>query len=148
MNISSRHSNSNFAHHIVIHWSLFKVSVECLHNNSHQRETIYDKLIFFVYKIVKVMKDKEWAKFELECLLLIPVFIYSNSRCKVTCKNTDLECQHIRIYTKEKPSKISNINTFAILSPYQKKSNFLATLSTLESTSFDETIKCASKWFI
>ena len=43
MNISSWHSNSNFAHHIVIHWSLFKVLIERLHNNSNQRETIYDK---------------------------------------------------------------------------------------------------------
>ena len=38
MNISSRHSNSNFAYHIVIHWSLFKVTIESLHYNSHQRE--------------------------------------------------------------------------------------------------------------
>ena len=82
INISSRHSNSNFAHHIVIHWSLFKMWFESLLNSSHQRETIYDKLIFFA-KLVKQWKSKVWAKFELECTLLI--FIYSNSKIKVTC---------------------------------------------------------------
>ena len=111
MNISSRYSNfqPNFAHHIVILWSLSKVWIESLHNNSHQRETIYNKLNFFA-KLVRPWKSKE-----LECLILI--FIYSNSKFKVTCKNEDFECQYT---TKEKPSKTSNI-TFAILPFYQKK---------------------------
>ena len=117
MNINSRHSNSNCAQHIVIHWSLFKVYIESLHYNSHQRETIHDKLIFFS-KLVRQWKSKEWAKLELQCLPLI--FIYSNSKCKVTCKNTDFERWYIRTHAKDKLSKISNI-TFAILLFYQKK---------------------------
>ena len=53
-----------------------------------------------------------WAKFELECLLMIS--IYFNSIFKVTCKNGDFECQYIRTHSEEKSSEISNI-TFAIL---------------------------------
>ena len=49
MSISSRHSDSNFAHHFVIHWSLSKVQIESLHNILHERETIYDKLIFVAW---------------------------------------------------------------------------------------------------
>ena len=79
--------------------------------NSHQRETLYDKLMFFA-KLVRQWESKEWAKFELECLLLI--FIYSNSKFKATCKNADFEFWYIRTLTKEKPSKISDI-AFAIL---------------------------------
>ena len=62
MNISRRHSNLNFVYHIAIHWSFFKVWIESLHNNSHQRETIYDKFIFFA-KLVRQWKPKEWANF-------------------------------------------------------------------------------------
>ena len=62
-----------------------------------------------------------WAKFELECLLLI--FTYSNSKFKVTCKNTDFECWYNRTHTKEKLSKIPNI-TFAIL-PFAHKNTYL-----------------------
>ena len=64
------------------------------------------------------VKTKEWAKFELECLLLL-IFINSYSKFKVTCKKADFECRYIRTHTKEKPSKISNI-AFAILTFYQK----------------------------
>ena len=48
------------------------------------------------------------------------VFIYSNSKCIVTCKNADFECQYIRAHTKERLSRISNI-AFVILPFYQKK---------------------------
>ena len=48
MDISSIHSDSNFAHYIVIHWSLFKVKIERLHDNWHQREIIHNKMILFV----------------------------------------------------------------------------------------------------
>ena len=60
---------------------------------------------------VRVLKSafRFWSKFELECLLLI--FIYSNSKFKVTFQNEDFE--YLKIHTKEKPSKVSNI-TFAI----------------------------------
>ena len=145
MNISRRHSNSNFAHHIVIHWSLFQVFIECLHNNSRQRETIHHKLILFA-KLVRQGKSKEWAKFELECPLLI--LIYSNSKFEVTCKNVDFEYfeyRYIRTHTKEKPSENRNI-IFAILPQvYQKKKylNWMAILSTLEFTALEKkTIRC------
>ena len=47
-----------------------------------------------------------------------------------------------RTHTEEKTSKISNIE-------FRHFTFFLITiLSTLESTSLDETIWCASKWFI
>ena len=146
MNISSSHSISKFVPHIVIHWSLFKVEIESLHN-SQQRETIYDKLTSFA-NLVRQWKSKEWAKFKLGCLLLI--FIYSNSKFAVTCKNADLECRYIVTHTKETP-EMSNI-TFVLLPFYPKKkkkySNQMGILSTLESTTPDKTIRSASKWFI
>ena len=71
MNISSRHSKCT--HHIVIHWSLIKVQIEIIQNDSHQRETICDKFIFFT-KLVRQWKSKEWAKFELECLFVCLFF--------------------------------------------------------------------------
>ena len=46
--------------------------------------------------------DKQMvSKFEFECLLLI--FIYSNSKFKVTCKNADFEFLYIKTDTEEKP---------------------------------------------
>ena len=109
---------------------------------SHQRETIYD-MVFFA-KLVGQWKSKEWAKYELECLLLTWLkFIYSHSKFKVICKNADFECRYIRTHTKEKPSKISNI-AFAILPFHQKK--YGHTLD--ETTTLDETISCPSKWII
>ena len=103
-------------------------------------------MIFFA-KLVRQWKLKEWAKFELECLLLI--FIYSNSNFKVTSKNGNFECWYLRTHTEEKLSKTSNI-TFAILSSYQKKKtlNRMPVLSTFESITLDETIRSASKWLI
>ena len=66
-------------------------------------ETIYDKLIYFA-KLVRRWKSREWAQFELQCLLL---FIYANSKFKITCINKAFECRYIRTHTKEKLSKIS-----------------------------------------
>ena len=43
---SGRHSNSNFAHHFVIHWLLQNGANKNQHQDSYQRETIYDKFIF------------------------------------------------------------------------------------------------------
>ena len=79
--------------------------------------------IHIFHKISKAMKVKQAksAKSDLECLLL--VFIYSNSKLKVTCENTDFEYRYNWIHTKQKPSKISNI-TFIILSSYQKKNTY------------------------
>ena len=115
---------------------LFKVLIESWHNNSQKRETI-SYILIFVEKLVRRRKSKEWAKFELECLLLI--FIYSNSKFKATCKNEDFKCRYIRTHTKEKPSKISNI-TFAIQvclfikKKKKKKKNWMAILSTVFGT--------------
>ena len=68
-------------------------------------------------KVGKAMKvKKEWAKLELECLLMI--FIYFNSTFKVTWKTPHFKCQYIITHTEEKPSKITNI-TFASLLFYQ-----------------------------
>ena len=60
-------------------------------------------------------KSKE-CKVELEDLLTI--FIWSNSKLKVTCKSVVYECRYIRTHTKEKASKIPNINFAILLSNY------------------------------
>ena len=100
--------------------------------------------IYIFAKLGRQWKSKEWAKFELECLLLI--FISSNSKFKVTSKNADFEYRYIRIHTKEKPSKIS---TCAILLFHQKKKILkLNCHREYLYTTLDETIRCASKWFI
>ena len=63
---------------------------------------------------INTWKSGQWItiivskKLKLEYLLLL-IFIYSNSKFKVTCKNRDIECQYIRTQTKEKTSKTSNI---------------------------------------
>ena len=84
-------------------------------NNSHQRETVNHKSILFA-KLVRQWKSKEWAKFELKCLLIM-IFIYSNSKFKVTCKTRTLNAGISGL--KPKRYSISNI-TFAILPFYQK----------------------------
>ena len=43
---------------------------------------------YFLCKIGQAMKSKEGARFELECLRLI--FIYFNSKFRITCKNAGL----------------------------------------------------------
>ena len=50
---------------------------------------------------------KWWAKCELECLLLISIYVIS--KFKVTCKNADFECRCISTYSEEKTSKFSYI---------------------------------------
>ena len=47
------------------------------------------------------------------------VSIYSNSKFKVTCKNAHFECLYIGTHTKEKPSKIANIEDAILLSSHQ-----------------------------
>ena len=65
--------------------------------------------------MVRQWKSKERATFELECLLLIIIFIYSTSKFKVSCKNRNFEWMPVT-----KPCKIFDI-TFFILSSYQKQ---------------------------
>ena len=46
MNISSRHSNSNFAHHFVIYWLLQTGANKNQNQDKYQRETMYNELYF------------------------------------------------------------------------------------------------------
>ena len=66
---------SNFAHRL-----LFKVQIESLHSNLHQRETSNQHF--------SKKNSKELAKLDLEFLLL--VFIYYNSKFEVFCKKQTL----------------------------------------------------------
>ena len=69
MNIVSRHSNSNVAHHNGM-WSLFEVIVNGrLHNNTHQRDALHNKLIPKA-EFVRHWKLKEWAKSDWECTVV------------------------------------------------------------------------------
>ena len=125
------------------HSSMYKLKVCIITHTKEKPSTTID--IFFA-QWVKQWKAIERAKFSLKCLLSI--CIYSNSKSRVTCTKAHFECQYIRTHTKEKQSKISKI-TFAICHFIRKKyPNWMAILSTLESTTLDETIRCASKWFI
>ena len=45
--ISSRHSNLNFAHHFVIYWLFQNGANKNQHQESYQKETISDKFVFF-----------------------------------------------------------------------------------------------------
>ena len=50
-----------------------------------------------------------WAKFELECLLLI--FIYFNLKFKVICKTRHFEWRYIRTHIEEKTSTILTLHS-------------------------------------
>ena len=86
---------------------LFKVLIESSYNNSHHMSTTNWYFSQNLKGDGRVIK--EWAKFELACLLLILIFIYSNS--KVIATNTRSLC--VSSHTKENPSEISDI-IFAI----------------------------------
>ena len=45
-----------------------------------------------------------WAKFELKCLLLI--FIYFNSKFKVSCKSGEFECLDTRTHSEGKHQRV------------------------------------------
>ena len=60
--ISSRHSNLNFAHHIVIYWLFQNGANKNQHQDSYQRETVPDKFVFFT-KLVRQKKSIGWAKY-------------------------------------------------------------------------------------
>ena len=77
-----------------------------------------------------------WAKFELECLLLI--FIYFNSKFKVTCKNGDFKLnagtsEHI---PKKICLKFLTLHLPFCLFPHQNIFTWLPGLNTLESYFF------------
>ena len=64
--ISSRHSNLSFAHHFVIYWLFQNGRNKKQHQESHQRETIPDKFVFFS-KLVRQEKSIGWAKYMYVC---------------------------------------------------------------------------------
>ena len=66
IHISSRHSNLNFAQHFVIYWLFQNGASKNQHQESHQRETIPDKFVFF-FKIGKAKKSIGWAKYMYVC---------------------------------------------------------------------------------
>ena len=47
--ISSKHSNSNFYHHFVIHWLLQNCTNRNPHLEAYQRESIKDKFVFSLF---------------------------------------------------------------------------------------------------
>ena len=152
INISSRHSNSNFAHHIIIHWSL---SIRCKLNvyivTHIKRETIYDKLIFFC-KISKAKKVNRMRKIWVRISTTnIYYFIYSKiQNLKSLVKSQTLNADTSGLIPKRRNCLKYLTLHLPFCPPFRKKkySNWMALLSTLKSTALDETIKCASKWFI
>ena len=121
---------------------IFNVLIESLHNNSHQKETIYDKLMFLAKLVRRRKSEQNLSKNVYYKYSFTPV-----QNWKSLVKNEEFECRYIRTQTKKKPSKISDI-TFAILPFYKKTySNWTAIVITLEPTTLDETIRCALKWF-
>ena len=61
MNISSKYFNSNFAHNIVIYWSLFKMSNKVYITKHTKEKSSTIKLTLFC-KIGKVMEVKRVGK--------------------------------------------------------------------------------------
>ena len=114
--ISSRYSNSNFAHSFDIH-----------RPTNIAKSINFSRMVSLWFALsckcsIDTLKSDQWipiwyAKFCLEYPLLI--FIYFNSKFKFTCKNRDFECRYNRTYSEKKeeektPYRISNI-TFAML---------------------------------
>lgn len=102
MDISNRHSQSDFAHSFDFH---------CLTNFAKGINLLCKASLWCVLlrkRPIYTSKSDRWiplwwAKFELECLLII--FIYFNSKFKVTCKNEDFECRCIKTHFEEKSLK-------------------------------------------
>ena len=88
------------------------------------------------------MDSKIWVGME--------IFINSNWKFKVTCKNADFKFWYIRIHSEEKPSKISNITCFYIrhYAFFSHQNTWTKLSSWVLWSLLDETIRCASKWFI
>ena len=63
---------------IIIHWSFAKMLIESLNINSHQRGTIYDKLIFFAKLVRERQKpgvSKIWGRMSTTNILLLQLKI-------------------------------------------------------------------------
>ena len=70
VNMALVHSNLNFAHHFVIYWLFQNDTNKNWHQESHQRETIPDKFVFFFSKLVRQKKKKMsigWAIYIYVC---------------------------------------------------------------------------------
>ena len=67
VNISSRHSNLNFAHRFVIYWLFQNGANKNQHQDSYQRETVSNKFVFFFSKLVRQKKSIGWAKYLYVC---------------------------------------------------------------------------------
>ena len=88
--------------------SRFKLRVYII-ANFKEKKNIHNKLILFTKSVIKI-----WSR-----SLFLKV-IYSNSKFKVTSKNTDYKCLYIRTHTKEKPSKFLTLGpTVAIFSHHE-----------------------------
>ena len=104
---------------------------------THIKEKPFWHRLTFIAKLVGQWKLKEWAKFEVECLLLI----FSHSNSKPTLKSLFKRWT----YTKEKPLKF-----FAILPFFKKKIlnlNSHPKYFGIYYSCWNHQI-CASKWFI
>ena len=90
--------------------------------------------------IISRHSKSDLANFELECL---PSNIHFLQFKKSLVKAQDLNAG-IRMHTKEKPQKISNIRPiFTILPFYQTNTQIeWVIMNTVESTNLDESIKC------
>ena len=66
MNINSRHSNLNFAHHFVIYWLFQNGANKNQHQDSYQRETVSDEFVFFS-NLIRQKRSIGWAKYVYVC---------------------------------------------------------------------------------
>ena len=113
MNISSRHSNSNFAHSFDFiallslrkvstcrGWFIFDVSLLCTRSMYTLKSAQW---------ITIIMVNKIWVGMSTTNILLLQFKSQSH------LQNGDYKCRYSRTHSKEKASEIFNI-TFAILS--------------------------------
>ena len=128
----------------IYHSSRCKLKVYIILNNFHQKETIYDKPIFFC----KIGKSKEWAKFELNYLPLIHYLFISiqNSKSLIKCR------YWMPIYQDSYQGEIIQnfqhyICLFALLISKIFKTEWSLWVL-LELTYLDETIRYTLKWFM
>ena len=106
MNISGRHSNSNFAHSFHFHClTNFSKSINFSYMGSLWRALLYKLTTTYTFKSDHWIAIS-WANFELEYLIYsFTTYVYS-TEFKVTWKNGDFECRYIRIHTEEKQEAI------------------------------------------
>ena len=103
MNISSRHSNSNFTHCPLYSCSLinllgvnWKFTLVFVLKRNHQQ---------WIDNFCKIGKAKRVSNI---WVWISATNIYSNSKFVVICKNVDFECWFIRTHTNLKPSTLAS----------------------------------------